>query len=124
MRQDRPHRHNTAAEHPVQIDTLGLIQGFIDLYLQVSFYPRYANNNTYNFKAATDEEYAYALSNVSEAQNAILECRKLANQLDPQFTANNELVNKACEDALENAFINVSGFGVLGNMAVRFLLFG
>jgi carboxypeptidase C (cathepsin A) len=43
----------------VQMDTLGIINGIIDLEIQAPYYPEFATNNTYGIKAVNDTVYTF-----------------------------------------------------------------
>lgn len=100
----------------IHLDTLGIINGCIDMLIQAPAYADFAYNNTYNTPLITKGNYQQILSSFNQPKSGckdrILECRALASTGDPNFTGNNATVNKACAKAtdvctqdLENAAI-------------------
>lgn len=43
----------------LNFDTLGIINGIIDEYIQAPYYPEFAVHNTYGIKAVNDTVYNY-----------------------------------------------------------------
>ncbi|KAI4246176.1 MAG: hypothetical protein L6R40_002129 [Gallowayella cf. fulva] len=107
-------------EYIIHLDTLGIINGCIDLLIQEPYYPEFAYNNTYGIEAINRTLYQQALDNFNRPDTGckalILECQALANEGDPNATGNNDTVNQACSAAniycgneVEAQYINESG---------------
>ncbi|KAI4140362.1 MAG: hypothetical protein L6R39_005830, partial [Caloplaca ligustica] len=107
-------------EYIIHLDTLGIVNGCIDLLIQEPFYPEFAYNNTYGIQAINETLYQQALDNFNRPDTGckalILECHRLANEGDPNATGNNATVNQACMAAnvycsneVESQYINESG---------------
>ncbi|KAI4222233.1 MAG: hypothetical protein L6R36_006295 [Xanthoria steineri] len=107
-------------EYIIHLDTLGIINGCIDLLIQEPSYPEFAYNNTYGIEAINQTLYQQALDNFYRPETGcralILECQALANEGDPNATGNNATVNQACSAAnvycsneVEAQYINESG---------------
>ncbi|PCH02608.1 Peptidase S10, serine carboxypeptidase [Penicillium occitanis (nom. inval.)] len=105
--------------HSIHMDTLGIINGCVDLLTQDLSYPNFAYNNTYGIEAINQTVYEMALDAWSKeggCRDQILECRALAAVGDPLALGNNETVNSACANAsacngLEGPYIEFGGRG-------------
>ncbi|KAI9894729.1 MAG: hypothetical protein M1814_002086 [Vezdaea aestivalis] len=105
----------------LHLDTLGIINGCVDLYSQVRSYPDFAYNNTYGIQAINETVYRQAISSLEKPDGCydkILKCRSMIAQFDPQQYGNDPQVNAACQDAdsfcsnlVEAAYTNDSGRG-------------
>ncbi|KAI4117321.1 MAG: hypothetical protein LQ345_002410 [Seirophora villosa] len=104
----------------IHLDTLGIVNGCIDLLIQEPSYPEFAYNNTYDIQAINETLYRQALDNFNRPDTGckalILECQRLAAEGDPDATGDNATVNQACSDAnvycsnyVEAQYINTSG---------------
>lgn len=84
----------------INIDTLGIINGCIDLKLQAPLYPEFARNNTYGIQAIGDAVYQDVLG-AWEAYGACADmidtCRNLASDKDPNNLGIDEETNEACK---------------------------
>ncbi|KAK0622063.1 Alpha/Beta hydrolase protein [Bombardia bombarda] len=85
----------------IHIDTVGIINGFIDPFLHITSYPNFAINNTYGIKAINETQYSDAISNTDSCRNLIGICRDIADRQDPTGLGNDTQVNKACFDAVQ-----------------------
>ncbi|KAL8931523.1 MAG: hypothetical protein Q9216_007173, partial [Gyalolechia sp. 2 TL-2023] len=90
-------------EYIIHLDTLGIVNGCIDLLIQEPYYPEFAYNNTYGIQSINQSLYRDALDNFNRPETGckalILECQRLATEGDPQATGNNGTVNRACSEA-------------------------
>ena len=104
----------------IHLDTLGIINGCINLLTESASYPEMAYNNTYGIQTINETLYKQSVDNFyrpeTGCQALILKCHNLANELDPESYGNNDEVNQACEDAttycqnlVEGQYINSSG---------------
>jgi carboxypeptidase D len=103
------------------MDTLGIINGCVDLLTQDLSYADFAYNNTYGIETINQTVYEAAIDAWNKeggCRDQILECRALAAVGDPLSLGNNETVNSACADAsdycsnaLEGPYIEFGGRG-------------
>ena len=95
----------------IHLDTLGIINGCVDVQVQEPSYPQMAYNNTYGIKTINESVYQAALDAYTMpggVRDLISTCRSLAAEGDPTNQGNNLTVNNACEAANE-ATNNVEG---------------
>lgn len=95
----RPRANNTV---DVKLTSLGIVNGCIDQELQVPYYPIFANNNTYGYKALTDEAANYYLARYRAAggcRDKTQQCAATAARLDSMGKGNNSDVNSICAAA-------------------------
>ncbi|KAA8625983.1 Carboxypeptidase C cathepsin A [Pyrenophora tritici-repentis] len=88
--------------HILHLDTLLIINGCIDRYVQWPGYPMMAYNNTYGIKAINESRYEEALNNLyrpSGCLSQIENCRNLSLIYDPTNQGFNTTVNKVCQAA-------------------------
>ncbi|KAL2833105.1 Alpha/Beta hydrolase protein [Aspergillus pseudoustus] len=100
------------ASHYIHLDTLGIINGCVDLLVQAPSYPNMAYNNTYRIEAINETVYEAAMEAWSKpggCKDLITECRRLASEGDPHMYGNNKTVNDACREADSYCGNNVEG---------------
>lgn len=107
--------------HPIHLDTLGILNGCVDLLTQAPYYPQMAYNNTYGLETINKTSFEgamHAWSKPNGCRDRILECRRLAAQGDPGMTGQNATANKVCRQAssfcsgkVEGAYTSNSGRG-------------
>jgi carboxypeptidase C (cathepsin A) len=88
----------------IHLDTLGIINGCIDLQIQEPSYPHMAFNNTYGLQTINESVYDAAMLAYTKkggVRDLINTCRQLAAEGDPTNQGNNVTVNLACEAANE-----------------------
>ncbi|KAL4909403.1 hypothetical protein BDW74DRAFT_80709 [Aspergillus multicolor] len=98
--------------HYIHLDTLGIINGCIDLLVQSPSYPEIAYNNTYGIEAINETIYDFAMNAWSKpggCKDQIIRCRELAAEGDPLMYGNNRTVNAACAAADRYCANNVEG---------------
>lgn len=98
--------------HYIHLDTLGIINGCVDLLVQAPSYPKMAYNNTYDLQTINKTVYTQAMhawSRPGGCKDQIKHCRVLAAEGDPRMHGNNETVNKACQKAGDFCSNNVEG---------------
>lgn len=91
--------------HYMHMNTLGIINGCIDLEEQVWSYATFAVNNTYNIKAFNDTEYHHAMYELGRPDgiiDRIRECRRMSRELDRDNRGNVDEVNEYCSQADKN----------------------
>ena len=110
----------TGDTYIIHLDTLGIVNGCIDLLTQELAYPTFAYNNTYGIKAINESRYQQAVDNFNRpdtgCRDLIVNCRNMAAVGDPDATGNNDTVNQACiaasvycSNEVESQYINSSG---------------
>lgn len=112
---------NTTGEtFDIHLDTLGIVNGCIDLLSQELSYPTIAYNNTYNISAINRTLYDQALAAYTRPDTGCLAqiqtCQSLAADSDPLSTGADPTVAAACIAAsttcgneVEGAYVNASG---------------
>ncbi|KAJ5495421.1 Carboxypeptidase S1 [Penicillium diatomitis] len=113
---------NAASEsHYIHLDTLGIINGCVDLLVQAPSYPIMAFNNTYDLQTINETVYQRAMhawGRPGGCKDQIQQCRALAAEGDPQMHGTNETVNKVCRKAgdfcsntVEGPYVKFAGRG-------------
>jgi carboxypeptidase C (cathepsin A) len=96
----------------INLVSLGIINGWIDLIVQSPFYPRFAYNNTYGIQAislADELNAANAFLAADGCEQLTLSCRTAEARSDPLDLGNVEAVNSACSQAQAYCESNVLG---------------
>jgi hypothetical protein len=86
----------------IHLDTLGIINGCVDVLTQEPSYPQMAYNNTYGIQAINRtlyEDSMTAFTKPGGVRELIETCRALAAEGDPENQGNNATVNDACSAA-------------------------
>ncbi|KAB5575722.1 carboxypeptidase S1 [Coniochaeta sp. 2T2.1] len=87
------------------VNSLGIINGVIDILVQAKAYPEFAVNNTYGIPAISQAEADQALDYLNKpggTRDQFNACRALQQQYDPNNYGNNLTVNGVCLQALSN----------------------
>ena len=108
----------TGKTYEIHLDTLGIINGCIDVIAQALSFPHFAYNNTYGIQAINESLFQQSNDNYlmpGGCLDQILRCQALAAEGDPNFIGNNKTVNKACKLAsdcennlVEGPYLDVS----------------
>ncbi|KAB5582867.1 Alpha/Beta hydrolase protein [Coniochaeta sp. 2T2.1] len=93
---------------PLTLDTVGIVNGCIDMLTQMPFYPEMAYNNSYGVQVINETEYNTAVNNLPACRKMVEQCRSLGDNKDPLATGTDAEVNKACSDAYNWCFKNVA----------------
>lgn len=84
----------------IDVDTIGILNGCIDMLYQTQWYPVMATNNTYGVKLIDHKTYEKVLQAYSAPKKGcydlMLQCRAAAAKYDPKEFGNNPAVNKVC----------------------------
>lgn len=86
----------------IELNSLSIINGLVDQLIQLPYYPKFANNNTYDIVALSTTDMMNDLSDFiapGGCQALIQNCRNLAMTLDSAGNGDEETVNKACSEA-------------------------
>jgi carboxypeptidase D len=87
----------------IGINSVGIINGIIDLVIQAAYYPDFAVNNTYNIKAYPDSVAAAATTAFYQpggCRDQATTCRGLQAASDPNNNGNDPSVNGVCLGAV------------------------
>nr|POF03779.1 carboxypeptidase s1 like b [Quercus suber] len=90
--------------HYLRLNTVGIINGCIDIEVQLRAYVDMAVNNTYGIEAMSDIDHANALHHMDKDGGIIAqlqECHRLERELDPDDDGDVETVSSYCRNALE-----------------------
>jgi carboxypeptidase C (cathepsin A) len=88
--------------HLLHLDTLLIINGCVDRYVQWPAYPTMQYNNTYGIQAINESRYTEVVDNLYKeggCLDQIEQCRNVSLAYDPTNQGFNETVNKLCADA-------------------------
>ncbi|KAF2435542.1 alpha/beta-hydrolase [Tothia fuscella] len=96
----------------LHLDTLGIINGCIDLLEQGESYVQFAYNNTYGLVTINQTVYdpgLGAFGRMEECKDLIVNCRSKAAELDPENQGRSEEVNNLCQEANSFCLFNLEG---------------
>ncbi|KAF7877479.1 hypothetical protein EAF04_001156 [Stromatinia cepivora] len=102
----------------LEFNTLGVINGIIDEYIQAPFYPEFAVNNTYGIKAYNDTVYNFAKFALNMG-NGCLDQIGFCRYLNLTSLADKAICTKAaniCRDTVEGVYYT---FGERGTYDIR-----
>ena len=105
----------------INLVSLGIINGWVDLIVQTPFYPLFAYNNTYGIQAISLVDELNALSAFQAADGCLQQtsaCRSTEASLDPVDIGNVDAVNSACSQAQAYCESNVIGPYTLSGRSV------
>jgi carboxypeptidase D len=88
----------------LRLDTVGIVNGCIDILTQMPTYPQMAYNNTYGLQVINETEYTNAVNSFPACRKLVETCRALADEKDTLGVGNVAEVNKACSDAFGFCF--------------------
>jgi carboxypeptidase D len=94
---------------PLHIDTVGIINGCIDILTQMPSYPQMAYDNTYGLQFINETQYDAAMSHFPACKSQVEACRSLKAANDPAGLGNIEAVNQACSSAYYYCLRAMSG---------------
>jgi carboxypeptidase C (cathepsin A) len=100
LRRTSPAIYNSTLE--IQLVSLGVINGLVDVLVQGPSWPRFAYKNTYNinlFSLLEQQNAASAFLSSDGCQQSTLSCRATAATLDPSNLGNSPTVNDICYNA-------------------------
>jgi hypothetical protein len=109
-------RTNTSSILEIRLTSLGIINGLIDERIQVPFYPRFANNNTYGIAAIDLTTSLNTLADITSpggCDDMILQCRS-ALAADPEGYGDVSLVNSACMAAQRSCLPIINAYSSSG----------
>lgn len=87
----------------MNLQSLGLVNGCVDLDTETPHYLEYANNNTYGLQTVSESDYAYYMDLYHAeggCHDLLRQCYKDQDQLDPNESGDSDNVNKKCQEAL------------------------
>lgn len=86
----------------IELKSLGIINGWLDLAVQAPYSPRFAYSNTYGIQAISQVQQLNALnawSGANGCQQLTSECRAQQVALDPNDEGSSDTANQACSAA-------------------------
>ena len=89
---------------PLNLETLGIINGCIDAETQIPLYPVMAYNNTYGLQIINKTVYDLEMQSWPACKKLIDSCHTLGGQKDPAGQGTNADVNAACAGAFDTCF--------------------
>jgi hypothetical protein len=92
---------------PLHLETVGIVNGCLDILTQMPLFPVMAFNNTYGLEIINETAYQAAMDAWPTCQSMIEKCHSLAAANDPLGTGTNAEVNTACYDANDFCFLNM-----------------
>jgi carboxypeptidase C (cathepsin A) len=96
----------------LNLGTAVITNGEVDFLLQTESYPTQAHNNTYSFKAISDEQFIEAQNNYTKpggCRDLIQECRAQGALYDPDEVNLNKTVAALCTSATDYCYQYVLG---------------
>ena len=96
----------------VNLKALGIMNGWVDLLVQIPYYPLFAYNNSYGIQAIDQVQQLNALSSFRTAggcQDLTANCRSQEMTYDPDSSGGIDSVNDACSQAQYSCQVNVVG---------------
>ena len=104
----------------INLRSLGILQGCVDDLVQGSYYPLFANNNTYGIKAlslADQQAAASSYYSVGGCQRLLQECRKAVQGSDPNDSGRFVLQSFRVErTAFQSPNLNIAAFRGIENL--------
>jgi carboxypeptidase C (cathepsin A) len=91
----------------IKLVSLGIINGWVDQLVQLPYYPKFANNNTYSIKAVDDVTMLNLISDFNSpggCKEAITACRTSIAKNDPQGEGDESDTNRLCQYAQQSCF--------------------
>jgi carboxypeptidase C (cathepsin A) len=89
----------------VHLSSLGIINGCVDMEIQVPYYPIFASENTYGYEAMSSSDAQFYLDKYSAeggCRELLDKCATDASLGDPEGEGDEEAVNDVCSEALNN----------------------
>lgn len=86
----------------LELDTIGMTNGCLDMLFQGGFYPQMAYNNTYGLEVIPKDVYEEAAFNFTKpggCRDQVMKCRDLGDLHDPEQLSLDDTVNDACVNA-------------------------
>lgn len=96
----------------IGVDSVGIINGFIDPVLQMNYFPTFAVNNTYGIKAYDDSVAEQIVDNLNQpdgCKDRTGYCVAQQAAFDPNNYGNNDTVNNICLGVFSWCWENVYG---------------
>lgn len=107
--------------HYLHMDTLGIVNGCVNQADQALAYATFAWNNTYGIRAYTEDQYHYAMYELTRPgglKDQVEECRRMQLETDPSDYGDVEKLNTFCAQVTEHVhnataevYLKNKGFG-------------
>jgi carboxypeptidase D len=104
---EQQNRKNINGALRLKLDTVGIVNGCVDILEQMETYPAMAYENTYGLKLINESEYKTAMASWPGCKERVGKCRALAGEKDPKGTGAVKEVNTACREAFKFCFDNM-----------------
>lgn len=100
--------HELANATTLNMATVGVVNGMVDLQTMALSFPAWANNNTYGLKTLPDEVIQQSLEAINDPEEGCFvqtdACRAAVAEKDPENIGANEEVNDICRNATSTCF--------------------
>lgn len=96
----------------LNLDLAIITNGQVDFLHQAEWYPQMAYNNTYGFKAISEDAYQESLNSFTKpggCRDLIEQCRALGEAQDPEEIGIDQDINELCAAAILYCYQNVLG---------------
>ena len=90
---------NATEWNVLHLDSLLIVNGCIDRYIQFPYYADMAVNSTYGLETVNASTSQAMYDAIPECQARIVACREVGDVSDPEHIGINATVNEICEDA-------------------------
>ncbi|KAF4452630.1 hypothetical protein F53441_4569 [Fusarium austroafricanum] len=91
----------------VHLSSLGIINGCVDMETQVPYYPIFASDNTYGYKALSASDSKFYLDKFSAeggCRDLVQKCATDASVSDPEGEGDEESINDVCSTAVKSCY--------------------
>lgn len=107
-----------AAPVEIELGTLGINNGCVDIESQLASFPEMMVRNSYGIQAVPEAVYEEARELVEACYGLVAECRALAAERDPEGTGNVEAVNAVCVNTTTTCFDGLLGLYLESNVSL------
>ncbi|KAM0561105.1 hypothetical protein ACHAPJ_003606 [Fusarium lateritium] len=91
----------------VHLSSLGIINGCVDMEIQVPYYPTFASDNTYGYEAISSSDANFNLDKFQAkggCRDLLQRCATDASVSDPEDEGDKDDINDVCSEAVETCF--------------------
>ncbi|KXT14194.1 hypothetical protein AC579_2459 [Pseudocercospora musae] len=86
-------------QHLLHLDTLMIVNGFVDSATNFPSYPDFTQNNTYGIKTVNETTYQNMTKSIPICLDKLKDCQSTSKKYDPDQLGLNDTVNNLCIDA-------------------------
>ncbi|EME81428.1 uncharacterized protein MYCFIDRAFT_52091 [Pseudocercospora fijiensis CIRAD86] len=98
-------------QHILHLDTVIIVNGFVDSALNFPSYPDFTQNNTYGFKTVNETTYKNMTRSIPTCLEKLNVCQNASKKFDPDQLGLNDTVNNLCIDAADFCNTYIQGAG-------------